>query len=97
MAEDSDTASHAPETKKVRLETSTQIEVAKDNIAISRVDTDTMVANPITTDGKQETIEQSQGQMTETAHGNSTLADPSFKEMPHTFLQPNDPALLTCM
>jgi len=91
VAEDSDTPSHAPETKKVRLETNTQTQVAKDDIAISGVDTDAM--DPITIDGKHETI----GQMSETAHGKVTLADPSFKEMPHTFLQPDDPALLTCM
>jgi len=29
--------------------------------------------------------------------GKFKISDPSFKEMPYTFLEPNDPALISCM
>jgi hypothetical protein len=32
-----------------------------------------------------------------TFKGKPKLSDPSFKEMPYTFLKPNDPTLLSCM
>lgn len=32
-----------------------------------------------------------------TFKGKPKLSDPSFKEMPYTFLEPNDPTLISCM
>ena len=86
MAEDPDAENGAPETKKVRLEADTQMQVTKDDITIPGDDD----VGTSTTSGNQQMA-------TDSSRGKTILADPSFKEMPHTFLQPDDPALLACV
>ncbi|KAL4073670.1 S-adenosyl-L-methionine-dependent methyltransferase [Scleroderma citrinum] len=96
VAEDSDTASSAPETKKAKLETNTQTQVAEDE-SDTTTSRDAMDADPSASDEKQEATEQHQSKPTAHARGKTTPADPSFKEMPYTFLQPDDPALHACI
>ncbi|KAH0834903.1 S-adenosyl-L-methionine-dependent methyltransferase [Lanmaoa asiatica] len=95
VAEEADVA--IPESKKLKLDTNISPnepgEVPSASMSSAEPTTAIEGDTPIIED--EPTTERPP---TQTAHTNKPrVADPSFKEMPYTFLSPDDPALVTCM
>jgi multisite-specific tRNA:(cytosine-C5)-methyltransferase len=88
----------APETKKPKLEVDTSSHQLDEVPGANMSSTESAGAAEIDTimDEEEPTAELSQARPTAHA-GKIKVSDPSFKEMPYTFVAPEDPALATCM
>lgn len=96
MAEEADTV--VQDGKKLKLETNISSNEPEEVPSASMSS-----AEPTTAIGDDATIVEDEPaterpRTAPTAHTNKPrVTDPSFKEMPYTFLPPDDPALMTCM
>ncbi|KIO09579.1 hypothetical protein M404DRAFT_14128 [Pisolithus tinctorius Marx 270] len=97
--EDEDQSNSAPETKKLKIDMDTLMQEPEHECTTTPgVDTITMDANALPTlEDKGKSAERSRGEGSAASPAQASLADPSFKEMPFTFLAPDDPALLACI
>ncbi|KAI6165913.1 S-adenosyl-L-methionine-dependent methyltransferase [Pisolithus thermaeus] len=98
-AEDADPSNGIPETKKLKVDTDTLVEEPEHECTTTpSVDTIMMDADALSTpEDKGKSAERPPDVGSAVSWGQSALADPSFKEMPFTFLAPDDPALLACI
>lgn len=97
-AEDADPSNGIPEAKKLKVDTDTLMEEpGHECTATPSVDTVMMDADASTPEDKGKSTERSPDVGSTVVCGQSALADPSFKEMPFTFLAPDDSALLACV
>ena len=96
MAEEADTV--VPESKKLKLETNVSSNEPEEvpSASMSSAEPTITMEDDATIIDDEPAAERSPS--TPTAYtSKSRVADPSFKEMPYTFLSPDDPALATCM
>lgn len=93
MAEETDTA--VPEGKKLKLETNISSNEPEEVPSASMPSAEAVEDDATIVEDEPAT---ERPRAAPTAHTNKPrVADPSFKEMPYTFLSPDDPALATCM
>ncbi|OAX37510.1 S-adenosyl-L-methionine-dependent methyltransferase [Rhizopogon vinicolor AM-OR11-026] len=93
-AEEADVA--VPEAKKVKLDLSVTPGSQDVSIPPTPMSEDDG-SRPVVSD-TVETEAQDSSKMEKTLlRGKSKISDPSFKEMPYTFLEPYDPALISCI
>ncbi|KAG6331309.1 hypothetical protein ID866_7782 [Astraeus odoratus] len=95
--EDADTKDSTIEAKRLKLETDINVTEVGSVTESQNLGIDFMEVDPVTPDGKEESPDQHQYKPSTKTHERTPLADPSFKEMPYTFLAPDDPALLACI
>ncbi|KAI6134775.1 S-adenosyl-L-methionine-dependent methyltransferase [Pisolithus croceorrhizus] len=98
-AQDADPSNGISETKKLKVDTDTLVqEPEHECTATPSVDTVMMDVHAASTlEGKGQSTERPPDVGSAVSWEQNALADPSFKEMPFTFLAPNDPALLACI
>ncbi|KAG8216542.1 S-adenosyl-L-methionine-dependent methyltransferase [Butyriboletus roseoflavus] len=87
-----------PDSKKLKLETNISSHESEEvpSASMSSAEPATAIEDNATIVEDEPATERPR--TAPTAHTNKPrVADPSFKEMPYTFLSPDDPALVTCM
>lgn len=96
VAEDADAV--IPESKKLKLETSISLNEPEEVPSASTSSAEPAIPAEDDEANMEDEPATEQSRAVPIAHTTkSKVADPSFREMPYTFLSPDDPALMTCM
>lgn len=94
-AEDADVA--VPEAKKLKLDLSVSPVSQEGGSFPPTPMSEDDRSRPLVSDTIETEAQNSSKTETVPLRGKLKISDPSFKEMPYTFLEPSDPVLISCM